>query len=249
MPEGSSCDDFLVKKILAAIALTLLAVALLTQRLFRLRTPLASLAQNSRQITLPTNSSSVSPPASEQSQLSSPNLASANQLPGGLRTSIESALPGYDLPAPSSGRHPYTEMCETNSSSPFLTGGDFTGHGRQEFALLLTDAEHLRFAIFSPDTAGQFHLVYLARPKTAEEWGKDSKESLIERPEQIDLCKIPKGKPWAPEAGDTFEDLKPSTDAVAIHTHPQQNYDAQSLILYKNGSFQQVFVEPFVQLR
>lgn len=162
---------------------------------------------------------------------------------------MKAALPGYGFPETSEGHHPYTEMCETNSASPFLSAGDFTGRGLQEYALILKGPEELRFAIFSPDSTGKFQLVYLARPKTAAEWGPHSEELLIERPEQIDLCKVPKGKPWAPEGGDTFKDLRPTTDAVAIHTHPQRDYDMQSLILRKNGEFQQVFSEPFVQLR
>jgi len=72
---------------------------------------------------------------------------------------------------------------------------------------------------------------------------------LVERPEQIDLCKVPKRQQWAPEGGDTFKGLPAETDAVAIHTRPHRDYDMQSLVLYKNGAFRQVFFESLVQLR
>ena len=175
--------------------------------------------------------------------------AVSGQLPAALLASIPAELPGYSLPNASAGDHPFTNLCETRESSPFYSDGDFTGAGRQEFALILTGPEKLRFAIFGADATGKFSLVYLARPKTAEEWGAHSDETLIERTEQIDLCKIPRGKPWAPEAGDSFEELRPATDAVAIHTHPHANDDVQSLIVYKDGAFQQIFFEPLVRLR
>ena len=57
--------------------------------------------------------------------------------------------------------------------------------------------------VFRLDATGVFTLLYSARPKTAEEWGEHGEKTLIDRPDQIDLCKVPRGKPWVPEGGDT----------------------------------------------
>ena len=167
-------------------------------------------------------------------------------LPAVLLASIKVELPGYSLPDAKAGAHPYTRYCQTSTPSPFYAVGDFTGSGHQEFSVVLTGPEKLLFVIFSPDAAGKPHLIYRARTKTAEDWGQHRERLLIERPEQIELCAVHRGEAWAPEAGDTVKELRPETDAVAIHTHPLPDYDLQSLILYKDGAFHQLFFEPLV---
>jgi hypothetical protein len=230
------------KKLLFVLSVGLI-VALLAFQLFR----------RPRSVHQILSGSTASPLSKESPAATSGNTtkgqAALSGLPAALLASIQAELPGYSLPDVSAGDHPFANSCETRASSPFYSVGDFTGRGRQEFALILTGPEKLRFAIFSPDATGKFSLVYSARPKTAQEWGEHWDETLIERAEQIDLCKVPRGEPWAPEAGDTVEELRPATDAVAIHTHPHANADMQSLILYKDGAFQQIFFEPLARLR
>jgi hypothetical protein len=233
------------KKLLFVLSVGLLIAALLAFQLF-LRP-----SRSVRHIPSATATSPVSEksPAATSGNTAKGQAALSGQLPAALLASIQAEFPGYSLPNASTGDHPFTNSCETRASSPFYIIGDFTGRGRQEFALILTGPEKVRFAIFGPDAMGKFSLVHSARPKTAEEWGQHWNETLIERAEQIDLCKVPRGEPWAPEAGDTVEELRPTTDAVAVHTHPHPNDDAQSLILYKDGAFQQIFFEPLVRLR
>ena len=234
----------MTKKLVFVLAVSLI-VALLTFQLF---------LRGHRSVQQIPRASAASPlsegsPAATSASPTKGQTAVSGQLPAALLASIQAELPGYSLPNASAGDQPFTNLCETRESSPFYSVGDFTSAGRREFALILTGPEKLRFAIFGADVKGKFSLVYLARPKTAEEWGGHWGETLIERAEQIDLCKVPRGEPWAPEGGDTFKELRPSTDAVAIHTHPHPNDDIQSLILFKDGAYQQIFFEPLVRLR
>ena len=240
-----SCDETIksmTKKRLFVQVVGFLIVALLAFQL--LRHSVHPVRSVSTALLVSNNS-----PAATSGNTAKGQAPRSGQLSAALLASIQAELPGYSLPDASAGHHPFTDSCETPASSPFYSVGDFTGRGHQEFALILTGPEGLRFVVFGPDATGKLILLHSARPKTAEEWGKHWDESLIERPEQIDLCRVPQGEPWAPEAGDSIEELRPATDAVAIHTHPHPNDDMQSLILYKDGAFQQTFFEPLVRLR
>src|SRR5262249_26187239 len=152
----------MTKKQANILSFALLAMGLLAFRLFRSEpSPPQAVREALR-----------APTASPTSKKSSPTLDNAVEgkadsmggLPAVLVASIETELPGYSLPEASAGNHAYASLCQTRISSPFYSVGDFTGHGRQEFALILTTGpEKLRFAIFSPDATGKFILVLLAR--------------------------------------------------------------------------------------
>ncbi|HTT32609.1 MAG TPA: hypothetical protein VMH48_03320 [Methylomirabilota bacterium] len=240
-----------MKKVLLGCLVSVLFVALLAWK-FVPRAPLSAKAApaqapESAPKIIASSAPQAAPPSPPSAQNPESLDGSSDQLPASLLASIEANLPGYHLPQISEKRKAET-LHGVGSPFSFYCQGDFTSSGHQEFALILEGSAQIRFAIFSPDSSGQYRLVYLARPKTLEEWGKDGKEYSVERPEQIDLRTIAKGESWAPEAGDTFEDLKVPADAIDLHSHPKPNYDLASLIVFKDGAFQQIPFEPLVPI-
>ncbi|HUI75360.1 MAG TPA: hypothetical protein VLX32_10460 [Candidatus Acidoferrum sp.] len=156
-------------------------------------------------------------------------------------------MPGYHLPNSKDGDAKNSR--ETSSPFSFHCSGDFTSSGHEEFALILLGQDQLRVAIFAPNAGGPYRLIYLARPKIAEEWGEYAEGSLVQHAEQIEMRTIPKGESWAPESGDVFENFHAPRDAIDLHTHPKPNYDFASLLLHENGEFQQLNSQPLIRLQ
>jgi hypothetical protein len=168
-------------------------------------------------------------------------------LPTGLQASIDANFPGYRIP----GRKDIIggwaiEKKPTDLS--FLCRGDFNGDGIEDVAIILVGEQNWRLVIFEKDGQERHQVVFVARPKSKAELGKNWEQQMLSDPQQLLLRTVRKGETWAPEAGDDPKLGPMKVDAIEMIAKPTPNAYFSSLIIFKEGKYQQVYLDPLVEL-
>lgn len=183
----------------------------------------------------------------EQPQETSNGSVTLESLLGGLRATINADFPRYRVPkgkdmtgAWSTGKQP--------GAPSFLCRGDFNGDGTEDVAVILIGEPGWRLVIFDRDHQGQYRPAFVARPKNKEELGKYSEQRTLSEPQQVLLRTVKKGETWAPEAGDDPNLGPMRADAIELVAKPVPNAYFASLIMFKEGKYQQVYLDPLVEL-
>lgn len=169
-------------------------------------------------------------------------------VPPGLSDSIQSSFPGSRLP----NEHELTgawAVAKQSGSVPFICWGDFNGDGLQDAAMLLLSAQGWKFVIFEQHKDAQYMPVFVARGKQREELGKNWEEVMITAPQKVILQTVNKGETWAPEGGDTVQEVKLKFDAVQFVSKPKPEDYFASLIVFENGKYRQLFDDALVEIK
>jgi len=168
-------------------------------------------------------------------------------LPEALRASVNASFPGYRIPHGKDIADGWT-IDKPPGVFSFLCRGDFNGDGTEDTAIILISEESWRFVVFEKDVQGEFRPAFVARPKNKEEIGKYGEKQILSEPQQLLLRTVKKGETWAPEAGDDPNLGPMKTDAIELITKPVPNAYFASLIMFKEGKYQQVYLDPLVEL-
>jgi hypothetical protein len=177
--------------------------------------------------------------------VSASHSTSHEPLPDGLSASIRSNFEGYRVPEGKDITSGWT-VDKGPGAFSFLCLGDFNGDGAEDAAIILIGEEGWKFVIFEKDGPGQYRPAFVARPKNKEELGKGWEEEILAAPQHLLLRTVKKGETWAPEADDDPNLGPMKSDAIEIVAKPIPNAYFSSLILFKDGKYQQVYREPLV---
>lgn len=165
----------------------------------------------------------------------------------GLEASIKSNFPGYRAPQAKDMTSNWAVEKQA-SASPFMCRGDFAGDGADDTAIILIGEEGWRLVVFQKDGRGKYRPAFVARPKNKEELGKYWEKEILAAPQQLVLRTVKKGNTWAPEADDD-PNLGPMTvDAIELIAKPVPNYYFSSLLVFKEGKYQQIYRDPLVEV-
>jgi len=168
-------------------------------------------------------------------------------LPEGLQASVTANFPGYRVPEGKDIWGGWTVDQQPGAFS-FLCRGDFNGDGTVNAAVILIGDQDWRFVILEKDTQGRYQPAFVARPKNKEELGKYWEQQILIAPQQLLLRTVKKGEIWAPEAGDDPNMGPMRFDTIEMIAKPSPNAYFASLIIFKEGKYQQLFLEPLVEL-
>jgi hypothetical protein len=168
-------------------------------------------------------------------------------LPTGLQASIDANFPGYRIPAAKDIIGGWANEKKPTDLS-FLCRGDFNGDGIEDVAIILVGEQSWRLVIFEKDGQERHQVVFVARPKSKAELGKNWEQQMLSDPQQLLLRTVRKGETWAPEAGDDPKLGPMKVDAIEMIAKPTPNAYFSSLIIFKEGKYQQVYLEPLVEL-
>jgi hypothetical protein len=166
-------------------------------------------------------------------------------LPPRLLEGIQSNFPGYHLPNEQELTGAWAAAKQAGSN-PFLCWGDFNGDGLQDAGTLILSAQGWKFVIFEQRKDGRYEPVYVARAKQREELGKNWEEVMITAPQEVILQTVSKGATWAPEGGDTVQEVKLKFDAIQFVSKPKPDDYFASLIVFENGEYRQLFDDSLV---
>jgi hypothetical protein len=161
---------------------------------------------------------------------------------------MKTNFPGYRVP----NEHDVTDAwaaANPSGGAPYVCWGDFNGDGIQDAAMFLLSERDLRFVIFEQNKDSHYEPVYIARGKQRAELRKNWEEVMITAPQKVILQTVSKGESWAPEGGDTVQEVKLKHDAVQFVSKPQPDDYFASLILFDNGEYRQVFDDSLVEIK
>lgn len=168
-------------------------------------------------------------------------------LPEALRASVNASFPGYRIPHGKDIADGWA-IDKSPGVFSFLCRGDFNGDGSEDAAIILISEQSWRFVIFEKDLQGEYRPAFVARPKNKEEIGKYEEKQILSQPQQLLLRTVKKGETWAPEAGDDPNLGPMKTDAIELIAKPLPNAYFASLIMFKEGKYQQVYLDPLAEL-
>lgn len=177
-----------------------------------------------------------------------PNQSASNLLPQALQPSIRADFPSYRIPEEKDLTNAWATSPQGSAAPPFFCRGDFNGDGFEDVAIVLIGESGWRFVIFEQTKEGQYRPAFVARQKSKQELGRYAEDEFLLTPQQLLLQTVKKGQTWSPEAGDD-PDLGPmKLDTIEVIAKPIPNAYFSSVIIFKDGKYQQVYREPLMEV-
>ena len=168
-------------------------------------------------------------------------------LPEAMQASVVANFPGYRVPEGKDITGGWAIDKQPGAFS-FLCRGDFNGDGVEDAAVILIGQQSWRLVIFENNSLGQYRPAFVARPKNKAELGKYWENQILSAPQQLIIRTVKKGETWAPEADDDPNLGRLKVDSIEMVAKPIPNAYFSSLVIFEGGKYQQVYLDPLVEL-